>query len=264
MANGYRLTDMEYDEVSLVTRPANQLSKVVLFKADTAEGHKALATGKRMRSIREMRKDGNMSTDVDEYIETLEKANEELFEALEKANHKPPFGRDEEADKDEKEDDGDEDDKEVGKLLKSADPRIVELLKSAEARANAAEEVAKAEQERRRERAFIDKAATDYEHLPATAEALGSILKSAADHLDEGSFADFTAVLDKADHMISTGEMLEEVGKSGVGASTVISKIDQAAEAVLVNEPTLTREQAIEKAVMADPKLYDAYNREER
>lgn len=31
---GNRLTDMEFDEVSLVTRPANQLSKVVLFKSD--------------------------------------------------------------------------------------------------------------------------------------------------------------------------------------------------------------------------------------
>jgi len=31
---GNRLTDMEFDEVSLVTRPANQMSKVVLFKSD--------------------------------------------------------------------------------------------------------------------------------------------------------------------------------------------------------------------------------------
>ena len=30
-----RLSDMEFDEVSLVTRPANQLSKVLLFKSDT-------------------------------------------------------------------------------------------------------------------------------------------------------------------------------------------------------------------------------------
>ena len=29
-----RLTDMEFDEISLVNRPANQLSKVVLFKSD--------------------------------------------------------------------------------------------------------------------------------------------------------------------------------------------------------------------------------------
>jgi hypothetical protein len=33
---GNKLTDMEFDEVSLVTRPANQLSKVVLFKSDSS------------------------------------------------------------------------------------------------------------------------------------------------------------------------------------------------------------------------------------
>ena len=33
MPHGNRLTDMEFDEISLVTRPANQLSKVVLYKS---------------------------------------------------------------------------------------------------------------------------------------------------------------------------------------------------------------------------------------
>jgi len=262
MANGYRLSDMEYDEVSLVTRPANQLSKVVLFKSDGGRPDSSDPTGKRMKSLREMRKEGSMTTtDVDEYISTLEKANEELFGALEKANKGFPPKKgakmsDEEDDPKEKEGDDDEDD-----ILKSADPRVVELLKSAEARANAAEAIAKAEQERSRERAFIEKAATDFQSLPATAEVLGTVLKSAADHLDEVSYDTFVEVLGKADHMISTGEMLEEVGKSGVGASGYISKLDQAASAVLNNEPTLTREQAIEKAVMADPTLYT--NREE-
>ncbi len=35
MTTANQLTDMEFDEISLVTRPANQLSKVVLFKSDT-------------------------------------------------------------------------------------------------------------------------------------------------------------------------------------------------------------------------------------
>jgi len=61
-----RLTDMEFDEVSLVTRPANQLSKVVLFKSDVvseetvdntevedvteqAEEQEEIAKGKKMK-----------------------------------------------------------------------------------------------------------------------------------------------------------------------------------------------------------------------
>ncbi len=53
MTAGNRLTDMEFDEVSLVNRPANQLSKVVLFKSDeepedmTDDMEKGMKTKKR-------------------------------------------------------------------------------------------------------------------------------------------------------------------------------------------------------------------------
>ena len=43
---GNRLTDMEFDEVSLVTRPANQLSKVVLFKSDVSNSEEIVAEEK--------------------------------------------------------------------------------------------------------------------------------------------------------------------------------------------------------------------------
>lgn len=274
VATGNRLTDMEYDEVSLVTRPANQLSKVVLFKSDDTPSGSTDSTGEvrpsagestaletRMRSLREMRKDGIMDDDVTDYIATLEKTNEELFALVEKAaapkkivGGKRGFAAEEDSDEDMDEDD------EMSKLLKSADPKIVELLKSAETRAVAAETVAKAEREHRREREFVEKAA-EFEHLPITSDELGAILKSACDHLDEQSFSDFVDLLGKTDHMVSTGETLDEIGKAGYGASTVISKIDSAAEALIASDPTLTHEQAIEKAVMADPTLYEAYER---
>lgn len=245
--SGHRLSEMEFDEVSLVTRPANQFSTVRLFKADSPTER---TMPEETDIIEDVRKNGLLDEQVTEYIEALEKANEELFSALEKADGAKH-------DDEEDEDDEDEDD-----ILKSADPRIVELVKSAEKRAVTAETIAKAEREQRRDREFLAKAQT-FSSMPTDAVELGRLMKSAADHLDTETFDQLVGLFAKVNAMIETGGLLNEVGKSySVEATDSYSAIEKAAEALRSEDSSLTYEQAVEKAVTENPNLYTDHLKE--
>lgn len=298
-----RLSDMEFDEVSLVTRPANQLSKVLLFKSDTdsEEAMPEVAEEEVVESNEEvveettdettevekgkmkkmpkmeievseeddmeedgeeempMKKKGKMKKDetaevevpaeVIEYIEALESANEELMASIEKM----------EAEKQAEQAQVEEE------ILKSADPRLVEIVKAAEERAAAAEAIAKAERDFRLEREFVAKAA-ELEALPVKADEFGMLLKSVADVLTEEQYDAIWNVLTAANASIAKSAMFGEVGKSsatsdGDGPMNIIEK---AAARLMNDEPNLTKEQAIAKAVAADATLYTQYIREGR
>ena len=288
MTVGNRLSDMEFDEISLVTRPANQLSKVVLFKSDTTTGEdmsdtevieaedeatEAEATdeadvekgagykskkmmGRPMPDMEEdeeeempmgkgkkMKKDDDtieLPSEVYEYISSLEAANAEMIEQLEKAADEEAKAQD---------------------ILKSADPQIVAIVKAAEERAVAAEQIAKAERDFRLEREFIGKAA-EMTHLPIEAEAFGKVLKAAAEALDTEVFESLMSVLTAANEGIGSGNLFAEVGKSGSFENDgATSEINKAAARLMEANPSLTREQAVAKAVESDPTLYNAYLR---
>lgn len=299
--NGNRLTDMEFDEISLVTRPANQLSKVVLFKSDTpeqehmtseneqtaevekAKGDKMPEELKRrfgiddeseddededemkkakmppamddeedeeddmdkMYGSKKMKKDDviDLPSEVYEYIEALEAANSELSDQLEKAAAEVAA---EPVDTD---------------ILKSADPEIVAIVKAAEDRAVAAEQIAKAERDFRLEREFIAKAA-ELSALPAEAEAFGKVLKSVAEAVDEDTFNTLMTVLTAANEGISTGNLFAELGKaSAFDNDGPTSEINKAAARLIESNPGLSHEQAVAKAVDANPSLYNEYLR---
>ena len=245
---GHRLSEMEFDEVSLVTRPANQFSTVRLFKADSPTER---TMPEETDIIEDVRKNGLLDEQVTEYIDALEKANEELFSALGKADKAKHDGEDDEDDEE------DEDD-----ILKSADPRIVELVKSAERRAVTAETIAKAEREQRRDREFLAKAQT-FSSMPTDAVELGRLMKSAADHLDTETFDQLVGLFAKVNSMIETGGLLDEVGKSySVEATDSYSAIEKAAEALRSEDSSLTYEQAVEKAVTENPTLYTDHLKE--
>ncbi len=282
MAHGNRLTDMEFDEISLVTRPANQLSKVVLYKSgdmdmpetenelffeeDTEmekggykKGHKnhddaeseenrIVDEDEAILRLKESKKSMKKDAEVDsmlEYIEALESANESLMAKL-----------------DEAEDSYDDDDN--SDLLKSADPAIVELFKAAEDRAVIAEEIAKAERENRLQREFIEKAAA-YDSLPVEASAFGVVLKDAAESMDADSYDALTTVLSAANEAISQGGLMNEIGiTKSFDAESGMGRIEQVASVLQAENADLTREAAIAKAVTDDPSLYDTYNEERR
>ena len=300
-----RLTDMEFDEVSLVNRPANQLSKVLLFKSDTVSedemsnleveevvaeevtseevsaeesvekgyGKMSMKKGKKKMPMMEMedeemdeeedmakkggkRRMSRMSkedeveipAEVFEYIESLESANAELMESIEKMQNE----KDSEIAQQEEE------------ILKSADPRLVQIVKAAEERAIAAETIAKAERDFRLEREFVSKA-QELGSLPLNADSFGMILKSAADVLTTEQYDAIWQVLSAANAQISAGGIFGEVGKSATSeASTSLSAIEQAAARLRQEDSSLSKEQAIAKAVSADASLYNQYIREGR
>lgn len=301
---GNRLSDMEFDEVSLVNRPANQLSKVVLFKSDeepkmpghygkkrkmmdeeeevSKPGHygkmkmmdededeeEVSKPGHKMKMKDEVSKPGHkMKDDEDEetmkermarlramqksdeaidlpgevydYIEALESANAEMVDELSKMAEFVE-GEDE--------------------LLKSADPAIVEIVKAAEERAEAAEQIAKAERDFRLEREFIAKAA-EFDRLPVDAAEFGPVLKAAAEVLTEEQFDAITSVLAAANESVAQGNLFTEVGKATSFANdSSMSQIEKAA-ARLREGSDMTRAESIAKAVEADPSLYTEYLR---
>lgn len=289
---GNRLSDMEFDEVSLVNRPANQLSKVVLFKSDeepkmpghygkkrkmmdeeeevskpghygkmeddeeedeeevSKPGHpdKKMKNGKdedmkeRMARLRAMQKSDeavDLPGEVYDYIESLESANAEMIDELTKMAE---FVEGEE------------------EILKNADPAIVEIVKAAEERAEAAETIAKAERDFRLEREFIAKAA-EFDRLPVDAAEFGPVLKAAAEVLTEEQFEAITSVLAAANESVAQGNLFTEVGKATSFANdSSMSRIEKAA-ARLREGSDMTRAESIAKAVEADPSLYTEYLR---
>lgn len=249
---------MEFDEISLVTRPANQLSKVVLFKGDNqmpeSENTEVVED---LEDALEKGSDGEAAEEEEEeeedevekqdltamldYIDTLESANDELMAKLDGAE----AGSSEE-------------------LLKSADPAIVEIVKAAEDRAFAAEAIAKAEQDRRVEQEFIVKAA-ELGNLPISAESFGPVLKAAAENMTEEQFNALSKVLNAANEVIATGETFNEIGRSqSFDTDSGMGRIESAAKLLQKEDESMTREMAIAKAVTDDPSLYDSYLKESK
>ncbi len=293
---------MEFDEVSLVTRPANQLSKVVLFKSDVSNSEEIVAEktveetvevepvleeesvekgyGMKMKKKKEMpafikekmkekeeaemekeeeeedempmkkgknkmKKDDDtveIPSEVYDYIETLESANAELVDAIEKMAQ-------------EQQDEQDE-------ILKSADPRLVEIVKGLEERASAAETIAKAERDHRLVQEYIAKAGT-LKNLPIKAEEFGNVLKNVAEALTEEQFSAIWQVLNAANSNLAKAGLFSELGKSSTPDNDgPLANIEKVATALRQANPLLTREQSIAKAVESDANLYKQYIRE--
>ena len=308
---GNRLTDMEFDEVSLVTRPANQMSKVVLFKSDEAISEEeqvnpedqveeveavvaeeavveaevadeSVEKGYGMKKKKEMPafiKEKMMANEEDEeeedeempmkkgknkmkkgddndtveipaevydYIEALESANAELVEEVSKLAGSIQKSAD--AIQEE--------------IFKSADPRMVELVKGLEDRVASAEAIAKAERDHRLEQEFIAKAST-LTNLSVKAEEFGAILKGVADRLTDEQYDAIWQVISSANANLSKSGLFAEFGKSSTTDNDgPMSIIEKAAATLRQSNPTMTREQSIAKAVSADTNLYNQYLRD--
>jgi hypothetical protein len=284
MPTGNRLTDMEFDEISLVTRPANQLSKVVLYKSgeesmddteaefgDTEDLEKDTAPDPSVVDKGHGAYDDDDEEDDEELLENLKTSPKkgakmskdaqaemdsmiEYIEALETANSELMAKMDEAQEEESTED----------SILKSADPAVVELIKAAEDRATVAEEIAKAERDHRLEREYIEKA-SEYASLPVDPTEFGPVLKAAADALDDEVFDHLIKVLTAANEAIRQGSTFDEIGKATTfDADSGIGKVEQIAKALQANEKGLSYEAAVAKAVMDDPTLYDNYLKESR
>lgn len=298
--NGNRLTDMEFDEISLVTRPANQLSKVVLFKSDTPEQEHMTSENEQQNEV-EKAKGDKMPEELKRRFGIDDESEDDEDEDEMKKAKMPPSMDDEDDEEDDmdkmygskkmKKDDvidlpsevyeyiealeaansemsdqlekfaAEESEAVDTDILKSADPQIVAIVKAAEDRAAAAEKIAKAERDFRLEREFIGKAA-ELSALPAEAEAFGKVLKSVAEAVDEATFDTLMTVLTAANEGISTGNLFAELGKaSAFDNDGPTGEINKAAARLIEANPGLTHEQAVAKAVDANPSLYNEYLR---
>lgn len=298
--NGNRLTDMEFDEISLVTRPANQLSKVVLFKSDTPEQEHMTSENEQQDEV-EKAKGDKMPEELKRRFGIDDESEDDEDEDEMKKAKMPPAMDDEEDEEDDmdkmygskkmKKDDvidlpsevyeyiealeaansemsdqlekfaAEESEAVDTDILKSADPQIVAIVKAAEDRAAAAEKIAKAERDFRLEREFIGKAA-ELSALPAEAEAFGKVLKSVAEAVDEATFDTLMTVLTAANEGISTGNLFAELGKaSAFDNDGPTGEINKAAARLIEANPGLSHEQAVAKAVDANPSLYNEYLR---
>jgi hypothetical protein len=250
-----RLRKVKVDEISLVPRPANQLSDVLLHKNDPTpdQVHTPVPLGDRRKKKRRFTgAEGDkvmpqidksaLDPELAEYIDTLEKSVIDLQDEIGKS-------------------DEEETDTGVESLLKSADPALVEYVQSIEKSAAEAQEVAKAERDARITREFLAKG----EDLSAvgTPEEVASVLKSAAEHMPEDDYEALEGLLKSAHGKIESGDLFAELGKSARGSGSGSESIEKAASALMADDASLTKEQAVDAALAKNPDLYSAYLEEE-
>lgn len=298
MAEAYELTDMSFDEVSLVKRGANQESKVVLWKSDDVSkscDHKGLKKGQKCpecgkESASPMGSTGvfgkedvaptavldepstvtpdrstdqenempeataEMAPDTAEYISGLEAQVIALTAALNDATSTLEKMADPE------EPEPDEDD-----IIKSADPRVRQLIAKAQADADEARkeaaiagEIAKAERDQRVTKEFIEKAAT-LSKLPVKATEFGPVLKSLSEKLNEQEFQTVWSLLSAANEGMSQGSIFSEFGKSTANPSEPGTPLEEIAKKAGANGPVDLV--ALAKSALENPDLYEQHRR---
>ena len=152
---------------------------------------------------------------------------------------------------------------ELAKALEGEEQREIvykalDLVAEAEERAAEAETIAKAERDNRLGREYIEKARS-YTNLPVTPEEFGPVLKRMYESLTE----DDVQLIEKAlgEKNSDLGRYFSEVGKQG-GYAEPVAKFDGAVQEIQKNNPEISYEQAFEKAIEANPSLYDEYESE--
>lgn len=261
-----RLQDMIFDEVSLVGKPANELSQFVLHKsADTEvagdEGVDKIALsnqveieGEEIRMSENLNEENlsSMLEETPEEIQSYVSKLEDTVTALE-ATAEEQDGKISELEKAVSEmsvEDVDEEDA----ILKSADPAIQELVAKAQADADEAMAIAEAEKEARLSKEFSDKAG-QFGNLPIEKEALASILKKVAGTLEAEEFSVLEEMLNGADSTIGKSSLFAELGSSKESDSN--GEIEALAKSL--QGEGLSYEQAYEQALLDNPKLYEKY-----
>lgn len=261
-----RITKMDLDEISMVSRGDDPEADIVISKAapekSTSSGdHSATLTGTRSVQTTEVHPDMADEFNIhkedlpsDEWREYVEGLEEIAVDAL---------GLSEDG---EIEDDYDDDfevwmEEEpvlVGKSASEEDifkahPELAERIAKAEQDAEEAIAKAEAEEDKRIHREMIDKAAT-MPHLGTGVEEMADLLfdleKSDPDLADR-----VVKVFRSSSARLENADLFDEIGKSGEGAGD--SVLEGAVTEIMKADGELTREQAIVKAMELNPSLYD-------
>lgn len=240
------LSDMEFDEISLVDRPANQYAKVAIAKRAPEEG-----------AVTYFDEQGG-AVDID----TLEPGAVVYDESGQAYKY--------ELDEDEQVDEldlgagvskslADQVREDLSKALGDIErdeiiAKALEEVSKADERIAVAEAIAKSERDLRLTREYTE-VAKSY-GVPVAAEELGPVLMRAAESL---SYED-CAVIHKA--LSAAGAIFDELGANGVAEVDVLREVDSLLDTDVVSKSVdggLSREAAISKAFEENPRAYDEY-----
>lgn len=275
----FELSDMFFDEVSLVPSGDDSMARVALAKAarNDKNGDRRSASStvvrqqaKRGTPMPRERQQATISKDelpdaVVEYIDAMEDALDDAFDALVASGVIDEDGNviDGGGDPGDPGDAGaggaTDDERELA--LAKADPAVRAYIEKADAdreqlRKDAAEarDIAKAEQDERVRRDFVSKAATDYAFIGA-ADDVGSLLCK-LHKADPEAAAKVEELFKAANAKIDQADIFQEIGKLGTGSDP--SDVQAKATELRKADPSLTEAQARAKVYEDDPALYDA------
>lgn len=156
---------------------------------------------------------------------------------------------------------------ELAKNLEDEDTReavnkALEAVSKAEARAEEAETIAKAERDHRLTQEYIAKAKT-YVNLPVDPSEFGPVLKRLHETMPDEDVELLTKALSSSNELVASTGIFSEIGKQGgAGGYEVISKVDAKAKEMVEKSTDMTLEQARAKVLEDSPDLYDEYLQE--
>ena len=147
-------------------------------------------------------------------------------------------------------------------ILKGLSEPVRKMLEDAQAATKAAEAIAKQFAEEKIAKKYEDAAAI-YKSIPGETSDLAIVMKTLAT-ADEKAYAKFETILAAVNKGIEEGSLFKEMGKGNVSKTvgTATAALNSAAEEVKKATPSLTKEQAYAKAIVANPELYKQYLQE--
>lgn len=265
-----QLIDVNLTEISLVDRPANQGSSVVLFKRDNGDDPMPGETQELQVLSAAIQK-------AEESLAALNDANEELAETNTQLTAEVGRLTAELAKRDEQivslkkaaGQEGESEEEAITKALGELPPALANLVKGMQTRLVVAEGVIAKAARDRDSVVFIAKADGLVGDLPTTSEKLGGLLMRVEKGETTHDDAEELERLLKAAVELTAGNGGNtdnpkrrdvEIGKrGGENGSTAEQRIEAAAVQLQKADKSLTKEAAVAKALEEDPALYEAY-----
>lgn len=229
---------MKIDEISAVDSPATGEKFLVIKRDETLDkgGDNGMDEKMTLEKVLEIIED----EDVREFIKTeIGKNTEDI---------KP---KDDDIKKDEDLEDGIE-----NPDIKKADlPEDAQVqLKKMESELQATKELVKVEREKRLDMEFA-KRAEPYKNI-AKVDTIAKVLRKAH---DAGIEEDLEEILRAANERVDVSKLEDQKGDEGQPLDDVNSQLDKKVSEIQADNPSLSKAQAITKAVEEDPQLYTAY-----
>ena len=113
-----------------------------------------------------------------------------------------------------------------------------------------------AEREARLAREYVEKA--EAFRYVAPPQELAPLLRAVDERLEKAEAEKLTAILKTTNERLRQSDLFREIGRQH-GDGAVLSRVESKAAEIRKREPALTREQAIERALLEEPSLYAEY-----